>query len=79
MVGIPVLKVEQTSLSAGEQQKLTFRLAQDVPDTIAIPLEIPATTDGAAIDVALSASGRSIWSVGAIHLRVRARSSKLTC
>jgi len=68
ILGIPVLKVEQTSLSAGEQQKLTFRLAQDVPDTIAIPLEIPATTDGAAIDVALSASGRSIWSVGAIHL-----------
>jgi hypothetical protein len=67
--GIPVLKVEQTSLSVGERQKLTFRLPPDVLGTIAIPLEIPATTDGATVDVALSFSGRSIWSEGAIHLR----------
>jgi hypothetical protein len=69
VVGIPVLKVEETSLSAGEQQKLTFRLPADVPDTIEIPLELPATVNGATVDVTLFSSGRPIWAESAIHLR----------
>jgi hypothetical protein len=69
VVGIPVLKVDETSLSAGEQQKLTFRLPAHVPDTIEIPLELPASVDGATVDVTLFSSGRPIWSESAIHLR----------
>lgn len=68
VVGIPILKVEETSLSGGEPQKLTFRLSPDVPDTIQIPLELPAAA-GATVDVLLSSFGRSIWSEPAIHLR----------
>jgi hypothetical protein len=69
VVGIPVLKVDETSLSGGEQQKLTFRLPAHVPDTIEIPLELPASVDGATVDVTLFSSGRPIWSESAIHLR----------
>lgn len=66
--GVPVLKIEETTLSAGAPQKLRFRLPSDVPDTITIPLEIPPVADGAVVDATLSSSGRSIWSAGAIRL-----------
>jgi hypothetical protein len=69
VVGLPVLKVEETSLSGSEKQKLTFRLAADVPDAIEIPLEVPAAVDGAAVDVTLFSSGRQIWAESAIRLR----------
>jgi hypothetical protein len=69
VVGIPVLKVEETSLSAGEQQKLRFRLPPEAADSIEIPLELPIAANGATVDVTLSSSGRSIWSESAIHLR----------
>lgn len=69
VIGIPVLKLEETNLSAGEVQKLTFRLPLEVPDTIQIPLELPVAIEGATIDVILSSSGRSVWSEPAVHLR----------
>jgi hypothetical protein len=73
VVGIPVLKVEETSLSAGEQQKLRFRLPPEAPDIIEIPLELPTAANGTTVDVTLSSSGRSIWSESAIHLRSASR------
>jgi hypothetical protein len=69
VVGIPVLKVEETTLSAGEQQELRFRLPPEPPYSIEIPLELPTAANGATVDVTLSSSGRSIWSESAIHLR----------
>jgi len=66
--GVPVLKIEETTLSTGAPQKLRFRLPSDVPDTITIPLEIPPVEDGAVVDATLSLSGRSLWSERAIRL-----------
>jgi hypothetical protein len=67
--GVPVLKVEEVSLSRGQQQRLAFRLPPDVPDTIEIPLELPQTSEGATVDVTISSPGQIIWSARAITLR----------
>jgi hypothetical protein len=63
------LKAEEASLSPGQPQKLAFRLPTEAPDSIEIPLELPRTAEGAAVDVALSSSGQTIWSARAITLR----------
>lgn len=65
--GVPVLKIEETTLSAGAVQKLRFRLPSTLPDTLAIPIEIPAA-EGADVDVAISSAGQSVWSGNAIQL-----------
>jgi hypothetical protein len=65
--GVPVLKIEETTLSAGAVQKLRFRLPSTFPDTLAIPIEIPAA-EGADVDVAISSAGQSVWSGNAIQL-----------
>ena len=67
--GIPVLKVEEGSLSIGQQQRLTFRLPPETPDAIEIPLELPRTAEGASVDVILSSSGQTLWSSQGITLR----------
>lgn len=69
ILSIPVLKVEETSLSLGEQQRLRFRLPSDLPETLAVPIEIPAVPDGAMVDVTLSSAGHQIWSENGITLR----------
>jgi hypothetical protein len=66
--GVPVLKIEETTLSAGAVQKLRFRLPSTFPDTLAIPIEIPAATEGADVDVAISSAGQSVWSENGIQL-----------
>ena len=66
--GVPVLKIEETTLSAGAPQKLRFRLPSSLPDTLAIPLEIPSVPDGANVDVAISSAGQPVWSENGIQL-----------
>jgi hypothetical protein len=67
--GVPVLKIEETTLSAGALQKLRFRLPSNLPDTLAIPLEIPSVPEGANVDVAISSAGQPVWSENGIQLQ----------
>lgn len=58
---IPSLKIEETSLSQGEERKLAFRLPAVLPDVIEIPLEIPRTPKGTQLDATLSAADQVVW------------------
>jgi hypothetical protein len=61
VLSVPVLKVDEASLAAGQTQKLTFRLPADLPDAIEIPVDLPQLAEGAVVDAALSASGQTVW------------------
>jgi hypothetical protein len=69
VISVPVLAIQQTNLSVAEAPRFVFRLAANAADSVQIPIEVPAAVVEGAIDVTLSASGRSIWSGNDLHLQ----------
>lgn len=66
ILSTPILRFEETTLSAGMRKSVMFRLPGSIPDRLELPLEVPSVDEGSLIDVRLTVAGKAIWSADGI-------------